>query len=1079
MQSSIWKYLFLYIIVLSFFISFTSKVYATLPGAHSSTVSGDVFLGGDYIELGISQYGSFGTDQNKPAGFYGTAARNQIGMSSDLDGFNTGTDWRMDFFMPGTQEERWSIGYKIGGSSTTAANARRNSTTQITNNTVTNQSSGDLLQARSVGSYGSNLQITQVISFNKGDKFFKNVVTLENISGSNTLDNVRYMRSFDPDNTVDKGGSYTTRNAILYTFAHSDGKAVVQADTSNTDADPVYTGTGGASGGTRSPILFYSNDSRARVGYHSSLTPGNVYTAAVYDSVPSQGSAENRDGAISITVDVGTLNVGSTSTFIYYTSLDNRDFAEVIADIEEEISATPTPAATATPTPTPSNANPNTPGGLGPTAKVNGSASATTQPALAFSVSDNDGADTLKYTIQISTNADFSSPVVEYTGVLGPQGTRSFTVGQAAGSGTYTTGSAGQTLSNGNYYWRVKAIDNHNAESTFATANSGAVAFIINTNTPGLSSISSATTTNSATVTWTTDEQTSSLIEYGLVPSYGFTTSEIDTSPRVTSHSVTIPDLKQCARYFYRVKSKNNAGTETISSPLTFTTGGCVASTIERGSEANIDETSGGTVELINDTSRATLTVPTNFADDAASFQLNKIENNNLPPSPTEKTVAGNNVYDLIAVKSDNTQITTFNQPITFQIIYGSELESTYREDTLNIYTYADGAWQQVTCSHDMGSNTFICTLNHFSMYVLFGIPLSSSGSNTSSSTSSGGSCSNSKPESTPDLFQIDTTETTAKLYFTPIMHTTQYYISYSENTSAEEHGALVSLGSDGVQSYTVEKLIPNKTYYFKVRGQNGCTPGDWSTIRSAYSGVLPVAIIPSVSISPIAKNPTAKPIARLTQKPKDKTSNTSPPQKPTAKPQEKKVIAKKSINTCTYTVKPGDSLWSISEEVYKDGKKFTQLVEQNSKTYGAIAQTINPGWKLQYTCDHVPKDVAKKKNGDGYLLAIRVEHDGQPVKNARIELHSKPRYGVTDDKGIVRFEDVEKGNHTLKIAYNAFKAEQKITVEGDEKEKNITINVELKQNFMPMGILISIICILLGIILLLLLKLKKKEHTH
>ncbi len=662
-----WNRFFKYIssilfLLIIFFYSFAAYVNAALPGAHSSTVSGDVFLGGDYIELGISKYGSFGTDQNKPAGFYGTAARNQIGMSSDLDGFNNGTDWRMDFFMPGTQEERWSIGYKIGGSATTAANARRNSATQITNNTVTDQSSGDLLQATSVGSYGSNLQITQVISFNKGDKFFKNVVTLENISGSNTLDNVRYMRSFDPDNTVDKNGSYTTRNAILYTFANGDGKAVVQADTSNTDADPVYTGTGGASGGTRSPILFYSNDSRARVGYHSSLTPGNVYTAAVYDSVPSQGSAENRDGAISITVDVGTLNVGTTSTFVYYTSLDNRDFAEVIADIEEEISATPT----ATPTPTPSNANPNTPSTLGPTAQVNGSASNTTQPLLSFSLSDPDGSDTVKYRIQVDDTSDFSTPLIDYTSVLASQGARSFTVGQNTSGGTYAVGSASQTLSNSNYYWRVKAIDNSNAESSYATANSGSVAFIINTNTPGLSSISSNTTTNSATVTWTTDEQTSSLIEYGLVPSYGFTTAETDTSPRVTSHSVTILDLKQCARYFYRVKSKNNAGTETVSSQMTFTTTGCVASVIERGSESNIDETTGGTVELTNDTSRASITIPTNFADDSASFQLNKIENNNLPPAPTEKTVAGNNVYDLIAVKSDNTQLTSFNQPITF-----------------------------------------------------------------------------------------------------------------------------------------------------------------------------------------------------------------------------------------------------------------------------------------------------------------------------------------------------------------------------------------------------------------------------
>lgn len=40
-------------------------VHASLPGPRSATVSGDVFLGGDFIELGLSQYGSFGTNQSE------------------------------------------------------------------------------------------------------------------------------------------------------------------------------------------------------------------------------------------------------------------------------------------------------------------------------------------------------------------------------------------------------------------------------------------------------------------------------------------------------------------------------------------------------------------------------------------------------------------------------------------------------------------------------------------------------------------------------------------------------------------------------------------------------------------------------------------------------------------------------------------------------------------------------------------------------------------------------------------------------------------------------------------------------
>src|SRR5690606_21449448 len=98
---------------------------------------------------------------------------------------------------------------------------------------------------------------SQVISFNSDDKFFKNTVTLKNVSDSSTLESVRFFRSFDPDNTVDQSGSYTTRNSIDFTHAAGDGKAVVQASTANDDNDPVYLGTGGAEGGTRSPIFFY------------------------------------------------------------------------------------------------------------------------------------------------------------------------------------------------------------------------------------------------------------------------------------------------------------------------------------------------------------------------------------------------------------------------------------------------------------------------------------------------------------------------------------------------------------------------------------------------------------------------------------------------------------------------------------------------------------------------------------------------------------------------------------------------------------------------------------------------------
>jgi len=94
--------------------------------------------------------------------------------------------------------------------------------------------------------------------------------------------------------------------------------------------------------------------------------------------------------------------------------------------------------------------------------------------------------------------------------------------------------------------------------------------------------------------------------------------------------------------------------------------------------------------------------------------------------------------------------------------------------------------------------------------------------------------CANSAPASVPDLFQIDTNNSQATLYFTPLSDTATYFVSFSTQPGAEEHGAEVTLGREGVQNFTVDYLSPGTDYYFKVRGQRGCMPGGWSNIKVA-----------------------------------------------------------------------------------------------------------------------------------------------------------------------------------------------------------------------------------------------------
>ncbi len=133
------------------------------------------------------------------------------------------------------------------------------------------------------------------------------------------------------------------------------------------------------------------------------------------------------------------------------------------------------------------NQTPSDPTSLGPTALVNGSTTGSTTPTFTFTLADADVSDTVKFQIQVDDSSGFASPVVDYTSALEVQGGFSFQVGQAVGSGSYTTGSSGQTLSSGSYYWRVKTIDANAAESAYTTANSGAVAFIVDSATRTIS----------------------------------------------------------------------------------------------------------------------------------------------------------------------------------------------------------------------------------------------------------------------------------------------------------------------------------------------------------------------------------------------------------------------------------------------------------------------------------------------------------------------------------------------------------------------------------------------------------------
>lgn len=95
--------------------------------------------------------------------------------------------------------------------------------------------------------------------------------------------------------------------------------------------------------------------------------------------------------------------------------------------------------------------------------------------------------------------------------------------------------------------------------------------------------------------------------------------------------------------------------------------------------------------------------------------------------------------------------------------------------------------------------------------------------------------CPASKPSHAPQLFQIDTTSETATFYFAPTGNTSSYVIAYGYAPGDDRFGVEFPYGAtDAAIAYTVNELAPHATYYFSVRGSNGCLPGDWSNTLHA-----------------------------------------------------------------------------------------------------------------------------------------------------------------------------------------------------------------------------------------------------
>jgi peptidoglycan/xylan/chitin deacetylase (PgdA/CDA1 family) len=144
------------------------------------------------------------------------------------------------------------------------------------------------------------------------------------------------------------------------------------------------------------------------------------------------------------------------------------------------------------------------------------------------------------------------------------------------------------------YYYEVQSTDS--SGNTAVDDNNGSYYTFTttapDTTPPVITNVTASDiTSNSATITWDTDEPADSLVKYGTT-SGSYTDSKYD-STLVTSHSVTPTGLTASTTYYYVVSSTDPSGNTSESSEHSFTTEAIVANTMHVANIAMFLETLG------------------------------------------------------------------------------------------------------------------------------------------------------------------------------------------------------------------------------------------------------------------------------------------------------------------------------------------------------------------------------------------------------------------------------------------------------------------------------------------------------
>ncbi|GAA4452552.1 gliding motility-associated C-terminal domain-containing protein [Rurimicrobium arvi] len=298
---------------------------------HAQMVGTDIFLQGDYVEVGIAPNGAYGSGGNAPTGYHPRPdlglTGGPMGFVSDpqKDGWSVSTpgfpDYFGDFFLPGTPQEGWDISVNGTRGLAWRGTGPTSFTGGLTGSNTGYTSTGSQVQGTWEGSLG-NLSISQITTQKKSKLYFVTRVVLKN-TGSTTLTNIYYNRSLDPEPDATVSGNYASDKRIIFQPGPISRNCLVVA--TGQSYATAYLGLG-------------TKDCRAKCYITSTYTPDAPLNNVHAGNGGASGYIYNVNGfsaantSMGVVFNVGSLAPGETTELAYAYILKQADLDSALEE---------------------------------------------------------------------------------------------------------------------------------------------------------------------------------------------------------------------------------------------------------------------------------------------------------------------------------------------------------------------------------------------------------------------------------------------------------------------------------------------------------------------------------------------------------------------------------------------------------------------------------------------------------------------------------------------------------------------------------------------------------------------------